>query len=86
LPHGTCGNILAGIEGITMSTAGMKPEWFWVELGFDPNQPLPAMTTASIRAARDKRLAKLKLAGARTADIARLHFAFEEAKRYASDR
>ena len=60
--------------------------WFWGELGFDPTKPLPVMTLASIKAARDERLAKLKIGGAGTAAIARLHFAFEEAKKLASDR
>jgi len=41
---------------------------------------------ALIRAARDKRLAALKAAGAGAADIVRLHFAFQEAKRFATDR
>jgi hypothetical protein len=44
------------------------------------------MTLASIKTARDERLAKLKIGGAGTAAIARLHFAFEEAKKLASDR
>jgi hypothetical protein len=59
--------------------------WFWQELGFDPEKPLPVVTMEIIKAARDKRLANLKLAGAGTADIARLHFAFEEAKKHARD-
>ena len=41
---------------------------------------------ALIRAARDRRLAALKAAGAGAADIVRLHFAFQEAKRFATDR
>ena len=64
----------------------MKLDWFWIELGFHPDMPLPVMTMALIRAARDRRLAALKAAGAGAADIVRLHFAFQEAKRFATDR
>ena len=64
----------------------MKLDWFWIELGFHPDMPLPVMTMALIRAARDKRLAALKATGAGAADIVRLHFAFQEAKRFATDR
>lgn len=30
----------------------MKLDWFWIELGFHPDMPLPVMTMALIRAAR----------------------------------
>ena len=71
---------------LTRYAAPMKLDWFWIELGFHPDMPLPVMTMALIRAARDKRLAALKAAGAGAADIVRLHFAFQEAKRFATDR
>jgi hypothetical protein len=64
----------------------MTLAWYWVELGFDADDEPPTMTLASIRAARDQQLTKLKMAGAGTVEITRLHFAFDEARKHATNK
>jgi len=59
--------------------------WFLGRAWFRPDKTA-SVHDAGLDQGGLRRLAKLKIGGAGTAAIARLHFAFEEAKKLASDR